>query len=40
LEGSAEYGAVEEGPAASGGNVIRDEVILLTAFQEKGLRTR
>jgi hypothetical protein len=36
LKDSAEYGIVEQRPVPEGGNIIRDEVILLTQQQEVG----
>jgi IS4 transposase len=36
LKDSAEYGVVSELPVPEGGNIVRDEVILLTAQQELG----
>jgi hypothetical protein len=40
LKDNAEYGVVEQRPVAPNGNILRDEVILLTAIQEQGTVAR
>ena len=36
LKDNAEYGVVEQRPVVANSNILRDEVILLTAIQEQG----
>jgi len=36
LKDDAEYGVMEQRPVSAGGNILRDEVILLSALQEQG----
>ena len=36
LKDNADYGVIEQRPVSADSNIVRDEVILLTAIQEQG----